>query len=210
MKHSVFIIISLLSGLTLFSACTDNQPEKSSKPVVRTVLPRPFTYHKVVEVKPGLIFDVLAWGRGKDGEGAYVILRSDSTHNRFQSLSGAMGGKIVDVWNTDLDNDGNPEIFIQAVISGERNYLDMYVYEFDNNGNGREISFPKLTAKTQESYRGRDSVYMKEGKLIREFPLYQDADADNKPTGGKKIVQYDIRNNSFDLHELKPEDLEKK
>ena len=74
----------------------------------------PFRYHKMIEVSPGQDYDILSWGRGEKGTSAFEILHSDSAAAKFTTTTGDLEGAIVDVYNSDMDLDGNPEILIQA------------------------------------------------------------------------------------------------
>lgn len=200
---STKLLSVLMLGLALWSACKEKKNENAIQPALpKMVLPAPFRFHKAVEVKPGLIFDVFSWGRGGvDSVGAYLILRSDSTHLKYRSVGGELDGRIVDVWNMDMDADGNPEIFIQAKTP--ESYLKMYVYEFSDNGSSQELRFPDLSTSSRKTYRGQDSVYVKDGRLFREFPLFEQTDSIAKPTGQKKILEYKLRNNTLGVEEVK-------
>ncbi len=205
LKYNLVILILI----SLFGNCTsNNEPEKTTNAPVTTPpkIPEPFHYKKNIEVKPGLIFDVLSWGRGADTTGAYIILRSDSTHRKFSSVTGELKGNIVDVWNMDMDADGSPEIFIQA--ADKKSWLNMYVNEFDNSGSSQKLHFPDLSDATKAKYRGKDSLYVKNGKLIREFPLFKKGDPDNKPSGGKKVLVYSLTKNDFSIGELDPKTMQ--
>ncbi|TQM51472.1 hypothetical protein BDE36_3250 [Arcticibacter tournemirensis] len=190
--------------LSVVASCTSVEEKTPQKPDVKVVLPEPFHFHKAIEVKPGLTFDVVSWGRGSELESAFLILRSDSSGMKYRSTSGELEGRINDAWNMDMDSDGNPEIFIESKGVEKGNYLNMYVYEFDDNGTSRELRFPDLTSSTKENYRGKDSLYVKEGILYREFPLYDVKDtAGVKPTG-KKILEYSLRGNDFSVSTKTP------
>lgn len=162
----------------------------------------PFRFHKEIEVKPGLTFDVLSWGRGSETSGAYLILRSDSTHLQYRSTTGELDGKLLDAWNMDMDSDGNPEIFLQAEGVGEGSHLNMYVYEFNDAGSGQKITFPSLSGSSKKGYKGEDSLYVKDGKLMREFPVYDESDTTNLKSSEKRILEYNLRNNSLSVKEI--------
>lgn len=192
-----------LFPLAIMSSCNTDGEKKQVKPETRVVLPEPFRAHKVVEVRPGLTFDVLSWGRGSQLSSAFLILRSDSSAIKYRSVSGELEGKITDAWNMDMDSDGNPEIFVQATSGDAGDDLKMYVYEFTDNGSSREIRFPDLTSSTKKQYRGKDSVYVKEGSLFREFPLFESSDTSGVKAVGKKKLEYLLRGNSFSIKEHK-------
>lgn len=209
---SIKIAAALLVSAYGLNSCTsaDKTALVKAKPV-EIKLPQPFRYHKAVEVKPGLTLDVVSWGRGSKSTGAYLILRSDSTHLKYRSISGELDGEIVDVWNMDMDSDGNPELFIQAQGEGEGSHLNMYVYEFSDNGSSRELNFPNLGSSSKKGYKGNDSLYIKDEKLIREFPVVNtDQKTGGQSAGSKKVLEYSLRNNSFTVNEIKPDETEKK
>ena len=201
LKSAAIIIISVIT-----SSCTSSdKPVLVNQSPAKVTIQPPFRFHKAIEVKPGLTLDVVSWGRGSESVGAFLVLRSDSTHLKYRSLSGELDGEIVDVWNMDMDSDGNPELYIQAKGKGEGSYLSMYVYEFSDNGSSQRINFPNLGSSSKKGYQGGDSLYIKDDKLRREFPVTAvEEDAPDKPKTSKKILEYGLRNNSFTVDEVKP------
>src|SRR6185437_10592533 len=112
-----------------------------------------------------------------------------------------LDGSIVDVYNSDMDLDGNPEILIQTKGKDTINYTNIYAFEFGGE-KARKLDFPKLTKAQKKGYRGDDNFYIKDGALIREFPIYDGNSAAAKPTGAKKQLQYGLRNNEFTVKQL--------
>ncbi|HEY0897409.1 MAG TPA: hypothetical protein VGE15_12705 [Sphingobacteriaceae bacterium] len=210
MKTTALSLIALFTGVW-FTACSsgDDRPAAVQAAPEKKIMD-PFRFHQAIEVKPGLTFDVLSWGRGSAETGAYLILRSDSSNLKYRSVTGELDGRIVDAWNMDMDSDGNPEIFIQAEGEGEGSHLTMYIYEFNDSGSGQKLTFPGLSSSSKKGYKGQDSIFVRDGKLRREFPVYEEKDAPNKPTGGKKRLEYRLRNNSFIVQEIKEEAQETK
>ncbi len=201
MKSNAVFALCLVTAL--FGSCSNDQkkPVSINTPLVnKQKLTGPFRFHKAIEVRPGLTLDVLSWGRGSDSVGAYLILRSDSTHLKYKSVSGELAGKIADAWSMDADSDGNPELFIQA--QGKGSAMNMYVYEF-TDGSAQELRFPALNKAMQEEYRGQDFIYIKNGKLMREFPVFDDQDPGRQPTSDKRTIEYRLINNSFVAAELR-------
>jgi len=190
------------------AGCTQNGQKQitiAPTPSTKTELMAPFRYHKMIESSPGKYFDVFGWGRGKDSSGAYMILHSDSTGKQYSNTSGDLEGSIIDIFNTDMNMDGNPEILIEAKAKDTTNHINIYAYEF-HGSKSQKLNFPKLTDKTKKNYRGDDNIYIKDGNLIREFPLYNGSGKDAKPTGQKKILQYALRNGEFSVKDISPLD----
>lgn len=197
-KISIFYVLVVCA---IIAGCGGNE-----KPIVKTPTVKassvmaPFRFHKLVEVSPGQYYDVLSWGRGATDTGAFVILHSDSSGRKYNTTTGDLDGTIKDVFNTDMDADGNPEIIIEAKSTDTTKYVNIYAFEFNNN-KAREIDFPSLKS-SKANYRGKDNFYIQEGKLIREFPSYTGSGNEAKPTGGKFKLQYSLSGNEFDIKTL--------
>jgi hypothetical protein len=190
---SVFYI---LFSCAILSGCSE-EPKKvitNNSPKAATLM-EPFKYHKMIEVAPGQYYDVMSWGRGAGKESAYMVLHSDSSAQKFTTTTGDLDGSITEVYNADMDLDGNPEILIQAKGTDSINFTHIYAYEF-NGSNAQKLDFPKLQS-SKKNYRGDDKFYISEGKLIREFPSYTTSGSDGKPTGGKYKFEYTLQGNQL-------------
>jgi hypothetical protein len=200
MKTRRLLYLLALSGGTFLAACNSNpKPVTHVEPVAKAPeVMEPFRYHKLVEVSPGQDYDVVSWGRGATKTGAFAILHSDSADARFTSTTGDLVGTIVDVFNTDMDLDGNPEIIIQTKGIDTLNYTTMYAFEFSNS-HAEKLDFPRLSKDQRNGYRGEDNFYVKDGKLYREFPLF---DGSAKATGQKRELEYGMRDNSLTVKQV--------
>ncbi|MDB5134059.1 MAG: hypothetical protein JWP37_662 [Mucilaginibacter sp.] len=199
-----FYLFMLIGGLLITAGCNRDE-KKVAAPVTAVVkkpgLTDPFRYHKLVEVSPGEDYDILSWGRGSSIVGAFLVLHSDSSGKKYTTTTGDLDGTIVDVYNSDMDLDGNPEILIQAKATDTANYATIYAFEF-NNSRANKLDFPKLSKSQRQGYRGNDNFYIKEGKFMREFPVYDGNGKDAKPTGQKRVLEYGLRSNNFTVKQL--------
>ena len=195
MKFKIFPFL-LLAGITVtFSSCSD-APETAPAPIVEVKKPSPFPFYKNIEIKPGLNFEIISWGRGLDSIGGIAVLLSDSAHKNFEAVTAARNGVVTDAWNLDLDTDGNPELYIQTV--NHINQSDLLVYEY-GDGTFNKINFPSLSDRTKKIFLGNDKFYVKEGHLIRSIPV-------KAVDGGKSpdmLVDYQLGGNSFNIKEVK-------
>lgn len=187
------------------TGCSDDKkstPAQVSAPVPqKPAVMEPFRFHKMIEVSPGEDYDILSWGRGSTITGAFEILHSDSAGAKYVTTTGDLDGSIVDVYNSDMDLDGNPEILIQTKGKDSTNYATVYAFEYDNN-KANKLDFPRLTQTQRKGYRGNDNFYIKDGKLMREFPIYSGSGKDAKETGAKRQLQYSMRNNELTATQL--------
>ena len=174
--------LSVLIGCVIAVAACNTAPQQAAPlaaPVKKPDYVAPFRYHKLIEVSPGQDYDILSWGRGSAMAGSFIILHSDSDAKKYTTTTGDLDGTIVDVYNSDMDLDGNPELLIQAKGTDSTNYATIYAFEF-TNGKAQKLDFPKLTKLQKKGYRGSDNFYIKEGKFMREFPIYDGNDKDAK------------------------------
>ena len=192
----------MLMGGIIMSGC--NQEKKA--PVTRLgstpKVMEPFRYHKLIEVAPGEYYDILSWGRGAADTGSFAILHSDSSAREYVTTTGDLDGKIVDVYNSDMDVDGNPEILIQTKGKDTTNYTKIYAFEYGTDNKANKRDFPRLTSSQRDGYRGGDNFYISEGKFIREFPIYDGNTKEAKLTGAKRKLEYGLRGNEFTVNQL--------
>jgi len=197
-------------GLLIMAGCSQNpqQTVTPPEPIKKPDFVAPFRFHKLIEVSPGQDYDVLSWGRGTAASGSFLVLHSDSVAKKYTTTTGDLDGTIVDVYNSDMDLDGNPEILIQARGTDSTNYATIYAFEF-TNGKGQKLDFPKLSKSQKKGYRGEDNFYIKEGKFMREFPIYNGTGKDAKATGAKRVLEYGLRDNSFTVKQLSKDSTDK-
>jgi len=168
----------------------------------------PFHFHKMIEVSPGQDYDVLSWGRGTAASGSFLLLHSDSAAKKYTTTTGDLDGTIVDVYNSDMDLDGNPEILIQSRGTDSTNYANIYAFEF-SGGKANKLDFPKLNRSQRKGYKGEDNFYIKQGKFMREFPIYDGTGKDAKSTGAKRVFEYGLRDNSLTVKQLSKDSADK-
>ena len=100
-------------------------------------------------------------------------------------------GGIENVWISDFNNNGDLEIIVNTRNAGSGGSGNIDRYELSNN---QLIEKPiELTKHTGYGYMGKDRFSIKNGKLNREFPLYNEGDSMFRPTGGRKILDYDLK-----------------
>jgi hypothetical protein len=201
MDFKNYVYVSIIGLATAGCGSGDKKPAANNNVVAKPAVMAPFRFHKAIEVSPGQTYDVVSWGRGSTQVGSFAILHSDSAKMKYTTTTGDLDGTITDVYNADMDLDGNPEILIQSKGKDTVNYAKIYAFEFNNN-DADKLDFPKLTSSQNKGYRGNDNFYIKEGKLIREFPIYDSNDSLAKPTGAKRQLEYSLRSNNFTVKQL--------
>ncbi|MGI4749736.1 MAG: hypothetical protein ACRYFB_03795 [Janthinobacterium lividum] len=196
--------------MAVFSGCNPDQdkPVHMIEAPAKPVSMQPFRYHKLIEVSPGNSFDIFSWGRGTTETGSLLILESDSAAKKYTTTTGDLDGTITDVYNTDMDMDGNPEILVQAKSKDSTVHTQIYAFEYKDN-KAQKLDFPKLNQSQRKGYRGEDNFYIKEGTLMREFPVFDGNGSTAKPTGNKRVLKYGLRSNSFTVKTVEQENPQK-
>jgi hypothetical protein len=193
---------ALLVGLLFLFACKHSAGPATDTTIVAAApvkkIKGNFPFYKNITIKPGLNFEIVSWGKGVDSVGAYMLLMSDSVKNNYRSLSVERNGIITDAWNMDLDNDGNPELYIELL--SKKNVRDLNVYEYSGNSFNK-ISFPSLSSKMKKVYGGDDQFLIRNGELFRTFPIVNSTDTAQQ-NGSSKMLLYRLRGNSFSVDEI--------
>jgi hypothetical protein len=185
----------------LAASCSNGEKEAISAKSQPTaaVAKGQFPFYKDIEIRPGLNFEVVSWGKGVDSVGGYLVLLSDSLKNNYKSLSNEREGIITDAFNMDMDNDGNPEIYIE--FQSDKNRFDLNVFEY-SGGSFNKITFPGLSSNMKKTYAGGDKYTIKEGELYRSFPIVNPRDTTEK-AGDLKTIRYRLSGNTFSPSEVK-------
>jgi len=199
----IYVQQSLLSvGLLFLFSCTNDNAKPPVQAESKKDTPKqisPFRFYKDLAVRPGLNFEVVSWGKGVDSLGGYLLLMSDSLKNDFRSTSVEREGILQDSWNMDMDNDGNPELYVELLKN--QNQRDLNVFEY-SRGSFQRISFPSIPDRLKKIYGGNDKFSIKDGELYRSFPIVNPRDSTEK-AGDLKTVRYTLSGNSFSVKEVK-------
>lgn len=194
----------MILGLFFVSCGGNDAPQKTtatpaeSKSVKQTA---PFTFYKDISVRPGLNFEVFSWGKGIDSIGGYMVLMSDTAKQVYKSLSNEREGILADAWNMDMDNDGNPEVYMELLIDNQVR-SDLHVYEYAN-GSFNKITFPGLSSRLKKNYGGKDKFSIRDGELYRMYNLSGELE-DGQQAKGTKTLHYSLSGNSFSVSEEEP------
>lgn len=103
-------------------------------------------------------------------------------------LDGVLTGAEV----ADLDSNGYPEIYIYATSAGSGSYASVNGYASNSGKSFSEVYMPPLAADDplNEGFMGHDQYRVVENRLVRRYPLYNDADTNAAPTGKTRQLQY--------------------
>ena len=94
----------------------------------------------------------------------------------------------------DLDGDGFEEIFLITRSVGSGSHITIYGFiSYDDKSYG-PVYIPKHSENDPNfsGYMGHDRVSIVDNQFIREFPVYNQGDPNNAPSGGYRVLIYGL------------------
>ncbi len=94
----------------------------------------------------------------------------------------------------DLNGDGMPELYLFTLSMGNGGYQTLRAFATTRDGRVVPIVYrePAESAKVMRGYRGFDEYFIVGNNLIRRFPIYRKEDPDCCPSGGHRLLYYNL------------------
>jgi hypothetical protein len=101
---------------------------------------------------------------------------------------------ISDVFVADLDGNGFDEIYIITTSAGSGSYGTVLGFASNKDKSLSMINFPEIQARDEnfKGYMGHDTFKIEDQKLVRIFPIYNQGDTNQNPTGGTRKLLYGL------------------
>jgi hypothetical protein len=101
---------------------------------------------------------------------------------------------ISDVFVADVDGNGFDEIYIITTSAGSGSYGSVMGFASNRDKSLSMIHFPEIEAGDVnfKGYMGHDTFKIEGQKLVRIFPIYNQGDPNNQPTGGTRKLVYGL------------------
>jgi len=99
----------------------------------------------------------------------------------------------------DLDANGYDELYIITRSTGSGSYASIFGFASNQDLSLTSIYVPSISENDVQpdgpfhGYMGHDSIYFDDNRILRKFSIYKDGDANCCPTGGDKIVSYQLK-----------------
>jgi len=106
---------------------------------------------------------------------------------------------IDSVLVTDVNKDGFDELYIITKAAGSGNYLNIIAYASNNDKSLTSVYVPEISKKDVDEnglfhgYMGQDSFKFEDGKIVRQFPVYNETDLNSNPTGATREISYFLK-----------------
>jgi hypothetical protein len=101
---------------------------------------------------------------------------------------------ISDIFLSDLDGNGFDEIYIITTSAGSGSYGTVLGLASNKDKSLSMINFPEVHEGDNnfKGYMGHDTFKIADRKLVRIFPIYNQGDTNQNPTGGKRKLVYGL------------------
>ena len=118
-----------------------------------------------------------------------IIIQPSGIMDNTMIQTGVLGD-VVDAFAADINGDGYPEIYYEALTEAKE--LNLFGFGSEQNKRLTPIYMPDIgeDKKFGKGHRIKDEYTIIGTRLNRSFPIYKDQDPISSPTGGKRIVTY--------------------
>ena len=101
---------------------------------------------------------------------------------------------ISDVFVADLDGNGFDEIYIITTSAGSGGYGTVLGFASNKDKSLSMIHLPGIHKGDEnfDGYMGHDTFKIENQKLVRLFPVYNQGDTNERPTGGRRKLVYGL------------------
>jgi len=199
MKQLKTITIALVGALTII-ACK-NEQEKINKEQIESNevlnIENPIQEKQKIVFQKTLTLQNITFDISTTGEGSIsqLTIQPKGLEIDNQKITLELDGQVTNAEIEDLNLDGFPEILIYSVSAGSGSYGNVIGYSVNNGKSISQIYFPDLSNNKEASsgYMGHDEFAIVETTLVRRFPVYNEGDTNNNPTGGFRQIGYKLK-----------------
>jgi hypothetical protein len=100
------------------------------------------------------------------------------------------GCYVSDVQIADLNGDSNPELYVFLNSVDNCSHSSLVAYSSNNGKSVSEIYLPDLDLTKHEGYRNHDVMYIQDGRLIREYPVFRGGEVDS--SAETAVIKYKL------------------
>lgn len=133
-----------------------------------------------------------------DGLSDFTIVAVDF-QNSTDSLRIKNSDPLQEVAIKDLDANGFDELYLVTTSDGSGSYASVFGFASNQDLSLTTIYIPEITENDVQAdgafygYMGHDSIYFTNNRMNRKYPVYKEGDANCCPTGGDKILSYQLK-----------------
>ncbi|GAB3950633.1 hypothetical protein GCM10028805_29090 [Spirosoma harenae] len=163
-------------------------PELSANQVVNYGRKQAPEYSKTLQFNV-YKFSVTAPDTGRVREAVIKAYRGELLLTNFRvRVDGALTGAEV----ADLDNNRFPELYLYSTSYGSGSFGKVYAWQFLPERLAA-ITLKNWQSPAAQGYMGHDSLWVEKSILCRKYPIYQAGDANAEPSGGSRMMRYQLQ-----------------
>ncbi|WP_170178500.1 hypothetical protein [Flammeovirga pectinis] len=146
--------------------------------------------HKI-ETKSGMIFTLT---EEKVTNSASIISVQGMNFPNSNEILIFKGDPIEQFYVLDLNKDGYEELYIAERSAGSGSYVNLIgIASFTDESYGK-IYIQSIAENDDlaQGYMGHEEVTFSDSDIELVFPIYKEEDSNSKPTGGERIINYEL------------------
>jgi hypothetical protein len=114
--------------------------------------------------------------------------------NQAREMNFMLRGRVAKAEIDDLNSDGYPDLVLYVYTDSLANFGTVYAFVSKANKSitGCVLPDPMMDGKINAGYKGHDQFSLMEGFLLEKFPIYKAGDDQDKPSGGTRVILYQL------------------
>jgi hypothetical protein len=132
--------------------------------------------------------------RNKNVEVNDLSVRPIGFDGSAREMAFPLRGRVLKAEIDDLNSDGYPDLVLYVYSDSAGTFGTVYAFlsQANKSMTGCVLPDPMMNGKINTGYKGHDQFILMEGNLLQKFPIYKPGDDKDKPTGGTRVVLYQL------------------
>jgi hypothetical protein len=132
--------------------------------------------------------------RNKNVEINDLSVRPIGFDGSAREMAFPLRGRVLKAEIDDLNSDGYPDLVLYIYTDSAAIFGTVYAFlsEANKSVTGCVLPDPVMNGKINSGYKGHDQFILMEGNLLQKFPIYKPGDDKDNPTGGMRVVLYQL------------------
>jgi hypothetical protein len=135
--------------------------------------------------------------KNKNVDQNQLTIRPVGFEGGARDMSFGIRGRVAKAEIDDLNSDGFPDLVLYIYSDSNAVFGTVYAFLSEANKSITPCALPDimLDGKVNTGYKGHDQFSLMESYLLQKFPIYKTGDDKDKPTGGTRVLLYQLVRN---------------
>ncbi len=132
--------------------------------------------------------------KNKNSDVNQLTVRPIGFDGSARELNFPLRGRVLKAELDDLNSDGYPDLVLYIYTDSAAVFETVYAFlsQANKSVTGCVLPDAMMDGKINTGYKGHDQFILMEGYLLQKFPIYKPGDDKDKPTGGTRVVLYQL------------------